>query len=195
MRRSRRLRRTQPLTDFFLHAALGRMFFRSGAMKKRDYKKLALLGFASGLFVLSSLQGQSIMGEEIQSVEGEDPVDTMDDTEIDPDYDPNAENEGYYLMSENELLMYLNAKGRKAYNGLSPEGKELARKVASRRCNNANECKGLNACKTDDNECAGQGQCKGQTKCSFGDKNLAVKLVAKKMAEKRQSTQNNGQNQ
>ena len=162
-------------------------------MRKRDFKSLAFLGITSGLCVLSSLHGQDILNEEIESVEGSDPVDTIDGDITEPPYDPNAENEGYYIMTENELLLHLNQKGRKLYDNLSPEGKELARQVSSRRCNNANECKGLNACKTDDNECAGKGNCKGLTKCSFGDKNLAIKLVAKKMAEKRQEAQNNEQ--
>ena len=37
------------------------------------------------------------------------------------------------------------------------------------------------------NTCAGQGQCKGQTKCAFSDKNVAVRVAAKKMAEKREA--------
>lgn len=88
-------------------------------------------------------------------------------------------------MTEDELLLELNDEGYKLYMSLDAEGKELARKVASTRCNASNECKGLNACKTDKNECAGKGQCKGQGKCAVSDKNLAVQLVAKKMAEKR----------
>ncbi|NGX58843.1 MAG: hypothetical protein K940chlam3_01751 [Chlamydiae bacterium] len=158
-------------------------------MKKRNFKSLAILGITSGLCVISSLQGQNILGEEIEAVEGEDPIETGEDSMPGPEFDPNSENEGYYIMSEDELLLQLNLKGRKLYDKLSPEGKELALKAASRRCNGANECKGLNACKTDDNDCAGKGMCKGKTKCAFGDKNLAVKLVKKKMAEKREATQ------
>lgn len=161
-------------------------------MKKRNLKKLAALGLASGLLVLSAVDGQNIISEEIESVEGDDPADGSVPELDDENYDPNSENEGYYLMTEQELLLQLNQRGRKVYNSLSPEGKTLALKVASRRCNNANECKGLNACRTDDNDCAGQGSCKGQTKCAIGDKNLAVKLVANKMAAKRQETQQNG---
>jgi len=169
----------------------GRMFFLEEIiMKKRDLKSLAIIGVASGLCLMSTLHGQDILNEEIESVEGEDPVDTMEGDIHEPEYDPNEENEGYYLMTEQELLLNLNNQGRKLYNGLSPEGKELARKVASRRCNNANECKGLNACMTNDNDCAGKGSCKGKTKCAIGDKNLAVKLVVQKMAEKRKNAQN-----
>lgn len=125
-------------------------------------KKLALLGLCSGL----------VLASEVRAAEEED------------NYDPNSENEGYYLMSEEELMINLNHKGRELYNSLTPEGKQLALQVASRRCNHANACKGLNACKTDDNDCAGKGACKGQSKCAVGDKNLAVKLAAQYMKNK-----------
>lgn len=102
--------------------------------------------------------------------------------------DPNSENMGYHLMSEDELLLQLNDQAAKQYQALSPEGKALAREVASQRCQGTNQCKGLNACQTDKNNCAGQGSCKGQTKCAFSDKNIVIKLVTKKMAEKRSSS-------
>ncbi len=97
----------------------------------------------------------------------------------------------YQLMTEDELLLQLNEEGTKIFNSLSPEGRELALKIASRSCNNTNECAGTNACRTDKNKCAGQGSCTGTTKCSVSDKNFAVKIAAKKMAEKRsQALQN-----
>lgn len=99
-------------------------------------------------------------------------------------------NLGYHLMSEDELLMELNDKGAAIYNSLDAEGKALARRVASQRCDHTNECKGLNACQTDKNECAGKGACKGQGKCAFADKNLAVKVVADKLAQKRTNAMN-----
>lgn len=101
--------------------------------------------------------------------------------------DPSHGNMGYKLMTEEELSLELNQEGWELYQSLSPEGKALARQVASRRCGGSNTCKGLNACATDKNSCAGKGECKGQTKCSLSDKGLAVRLVAKKMAEKRQN--------
>lgn len=136
-------------------------------MKKFDLKKIAL----------ASLIVASLHAEEVKS----------DDT---IHYDPEAENAAYHLMSEEELLENLNAKSKEIYNNLTPEGKELARKVASQNCNNTNECKGFNACKTETNDCAGKGSCRGTSKCAFSDKNLAVKLVAEKMAKKRQNTIN-----
>lgn len=95
----------------------------------------------------------------------------------------------YQLMTEDELLLQLNDEGTRIYNSLSPEGKKLAIQTASRSCNGSNTCSHLNACKSDSNKCAGQGSCKGQTKCAFSDKNVAVKLAAKKMAEKRLEAQ------
>lgn len=99
--------------------------------------------------------------------------------------DLNDGNLGYHLMSEDELMLELNDDGIKQYKSLSEEGKALARELASQRCNNTNKCRGQNACKTDKNDCAGLANCKMQSKCAFSDKNLAVKIAAKLMAEKR----------
>lgn len=121
----------------------------------------------------------------------QDPSKVSTNTDNYKEVDPNSENMGYYLMSEDELLLELNDEGTKIYKSLSPEGKKLAREVASQRCNGTNSCKGLNACQTDQNSCAGKGSCKGKSKCAISDKNLAVKLVAKKMAEKRNGALNN----
>lgn len=140
-------------------------------MKRKDIKKLALLGIISGLCTASLSEAA-----------------TNKNDNADKENSATDENEGYYLMSEEELLTNLNSSTKKIYEGLSPEGKMLAREVASQRCNGTNKCKGLNACKTAKNDCAGKGRCKGTTKCAFADKNLAVKLVAKKMAEKRGET-------
>lgn len=133
-------------------------------MKKINLKKLAISGVACGLCTLQT------------GVAAEEKKDKIDYA---------AQNLNYHLMTEDELLNQLNDEGVKLYNGLTPEGKKLAREVASATCNNQNPCKGLNACKTDKNACNGQGACKGQGKCAQSDPNVAVKLVAKKMAEKR----------
>ena len=94
-------------------------------------------------------------------------------------------------LTKDELLLELNQEGADLFNSLSPEGQQLAIKLASRGCNNNNDCAGENACHTDRNKCAGKGKCKGQTKCAFSDKNLAVKVAAKKMEEKRMQLQKN----
>jgi hypothetical protein len=100
--------------------------------------------------------------------------------------DPSDGNMGYHLLSDEELTLELTEQGMAMYNKLSPEEKELAREVASGRCNGTNKCEHLNACRTEKNECAGKGKCKGQGKCAFSDKNVAVKLVYDKvMAAKR----------
>lgn len=92
----------------------------------------------------------------------------------------------YHLMTADELMLELTNDGAKVFNTLSPEGQKLALKIASRSCDGTNDCKGQNACQTKNNQCAGKGQCKGTTKCAVGDKNLAVRLAAKIMAEKRE---------
>lgn len=119
------------------------------------------------------------------------PYASPDQKDSNQEYDPNDGNMGYHLMNESELMLELNAEGRKMYNSLTPEGKTLALKVASMRCAGTNDCKNLNACKTDKNDCAGQGQCKGQGKCAVADKNLAVKLVYQKMKAKRDNALQN----
>lgn len=101
--------------------------------------------------------------------------------------DPSYGNMGYKLMTEEELSLELTQDGFNLYKTLTPEGKKLALEVASRRCGSTNSCKGLNACATEENTCAGKGSCKGKTKCAIGDKNLAIRLVAKKMNEKREN--------
>lgn len=132
-------------------------------MKKINLKKLAVSGFLTGLCTVQAVEAAEKSKETIYQ----------------------AQNLNYHLMTEDELLDQLNDEGVKIYNTLTPEGKKLAREVASATCNNQNPCKGLNACKTDKNECNGQGACKGQGKCAQSDPNVAVKLVAKKMANKR----------
>lgn len=136
-------------------------------MKKNPYKKLILIGLA-GAFSLSA-------------------ADTKDAKAASPD-DPAYGNMNYHLMTDDDIRLELSPEGIKLYNSLDAEGKALARKVASQRCAKTNDCKGLNACATDDNKCAGQGKCKGTSKCGFSNKDLAVKVVYDKlMKEKRES--------
>lgn len=146
-------------------------------MKKRNLESLIVLGLLSG----SLLTGKVL-------------ADTKDSKTKDNSDNPvlSAENGnmGYHLMTEDELLMQLNSEGTKIYQSLTPEGKKLALKVASSSCNDTNECKGLNACRTEKNTCAGKGECKARGKCAISDPNLAIKLVQKKMAEKRENAQN-----
>lgn len=186
-------------------------------IKKKDLKKLALLGLTSGLFVVTEEAPATLLDDvdsghllaavtkhgcphgcpakktaardlpasSLTKLQAPDAKDKKTAEASDADYDPNAGNLGYYLMTEDELLLELSADGAKLYNSLSPEGKALALKVASMRCKGTNECAGLNACKTEQNDCAGKGSCQGLGKCGIADKNLAVKLVYEKMAKKR----------
>lgn len=145
-------------------------------MKKKFLKQAALAGITAGVVIAQSLDA------------------AQDSSKTPPKKEdagnPNDGNLGYHLMTEDELLLDLNDEGYKLYMSLTPEGKALAREVASTRCNGSNQCAGLNACASDKNQCLGKGACKGQGKCAISDKNLAVKLVAKKMEAERNKTLN-----
>ena len=91
-------------------------------------------------------------------------------------------------LTESQLLSQLNDEGKATYKSLDPAGKALALKLANQTCKGQNECKGLNSCKTEKNSCAGNGGCAGTSPGAFKDKNTAVKVAAKKMAEKRNHT-------
>jgi len=166
-------------------------------MKKNDLKKLALMGLSGGILILNPAIAKAATAVNSPKPSHKSIADAADDkkkTDTDKkkaDVDYNEGNVGYHLYSEEELLLELDASGTKLYQSLTPEGKALALQVASARCDHTNACKGLNACKTDKNECAGKGGCKGMGKCALADKNLAVKLAAKKMAEKRNQVNNN----
>jgi hypothetical protein len=143
-------------------------------MKNRDLKKLALLGLASGM----------VLAQDIQAADSKDNSKELT-AQLKAGLISNQE------YTEKELLGELNADGKRMYNELSPEGKQIALKTAGNVCSGQNECKGLNACKTDDHACAGQGKCKGQGKCVIADKNTAVKLVYNKMVGKRAAANGN----
>ena len=154
-------------------------------MQKEKIIKVAFLGLVNGLLISSS---GSILAKEngkTQSPQVLNSPTSTDANKEDAPADPNSENLGYHLMTEDELLLELNDAGTKQYMSLSPEGKALAREVASQRCQGSNSCKGLNACESEKNKCAGKGTCKGTSKCAVSDKNLAVRIVADKMAQKR----------
>ncbi|MCB1111674.1 MAG: hypothetical protein H7A37_03835 [Chlamydiales bacterium] len=157
-------------------------------MKKRHLSNLALLGIASGLMVTQQAHADeqgAANGTEQQGCGAKNGCGGKTDEDI---KDANNSNMGYHLMSEDELLLELNPQGEDLFENLNSEGKDLARYVASQRCNGTNLCKGLNACQTEHNACAGQGSCKGTGKCAFSDKNLAVKVVADHMKAKREQS-------
>lgn len=153
-------------------------------MKRQDLKKIALLGIMSGVVLSQSVQAQDLRQSPASSAANSSATKTHAP-------DPNDGNLGYHLMTEDELLLELNADGQKMYHSMDAKNKELTLKVASARCANTSECKGLNACKTEKNACAGQGSCKGLGKCAIADKNLAVKLVYDKMQKKRAEANGN----
>ncbi len=144
-------------------------------MNKKELHRLMMAGITVGL----CLSSHSLKGEEKKASSGFLELVASTNGNI-----------TFREMTKDDLLLELNQEGADLFNSLSPEGQKFALKIASRSCNNMNDCKGENACRTDKNKCAGQGECKGQTKCAFSDKNLAVKVAARKMAEKRQILQN-----
>lgn len=160
-------------------------------MKKQDFVKLAVMGISSGLLIANQLNTPlnastpDDQPKESNGCGGKSGCGGEEDT-----YGKDNGNIGFYILSEDELLLELNEKGENLYMSMSDEGKELARKVASQRCNGTNLCKGLNACQTEEHSCAGMGSCKGTGKCGFSDKNLAVKVVSRKMQEKRNQVSN-----
>jgi hypothetical protein len=141
--------------------------------KKTNLKKIALMGMASSVLLASSqvnaAQQQSNTGNQYYVANSMNSV---------------AQNTSKTLTAE-ELLSQLNPEVRATYQALSPEGKALALKLANQSCKGQNECKGLNSCKTKDNVCAGHGGCAGLSKAPFANKNMAVMVAAKNMAEKR----------
>jgi hypothetical protein len=140
-------------------------------MKKRtNLMKLATMGIASGILITNGqLHGHQFT------------ADTMNSS---------TQASSNKMMTESELMSKLNDEGKAIYQGLSQEGKEMAIKMASQTCKGKNECKGMNSCKSDKNACLGQGGCKGTSKGPFTDKNDAVKLAQKKMADKRSNMMN-----
>ncbi len=163
-------------------------------MERKNLKKLALLGLAGGIALAQLAEADETPDnyqQKIASLLASNTSDIKSSSKSSTDPDPNDGNLGYHLMSEDELLLELNADGQRMYNELDPAGKKLAREVASGRCANTNFCKGLNACKTDKNDCAGKASCKGEGKCGIADKNLAVRLVYNKMMKKRAEANGN----
>lgn len=131
-------------------------------MKKRDLKKLALLGFAGGSFLLTGCETKIGDSANSQVV----------------DQQP---------LTENALVDSLDSKTKRIYDSLDPQGKALALQLANQTCKGQNTCKGLNSCKSASNSCAGNGGCKGTSPGPFKDKNTAVQVAAKKMAEQRKA--------
>lgn len=167
-------------------------------MKKRDFtlKGLALTGLVAGLLVAPAHAAEEAKNKPAAADKPKKATteDKQKKTDSDDDFmkafDKYDGNIGYHLFTDEEMKRELNPDGLRMYESLSPEGKELARKVASQSCNGQNDCKGLGGCQTDEHKCAGKNKCKGKGKCAIADKNLAVKLAFDKMRDKREGAQN-----
>ena len=130
-------------------------------MKKSDLKKLALLGIA-GTISMTCVSCGDMQRSKNASSEKEQTKLTAD-----------------------QLVAKLDPETKAVYNNLDSEGKDLALKLANQSCKGQNTCKGLNSCQSSDHTCAGKGSCAGTSATNFKNKNDAVKVAAKHMAEKR----------
>lgn len=149
--------------------------------KKTNLKKIALMGMAGGALIA---QSQVAAAQPQNDYRGSQyyTADAMD----------SSMQNSNKTMTEQDLLSQLNSEGKSTYQSLDQEGKALALKLANQSCKGQNGCKGLNSCKSKENACAGQSGCKGTSKGPFMDKNAAVKVAAKHMAEKRSMMMNGG---
>jgi hypothetical protein len=167
-------------------------------MKKKDLKKLALLGI-TGVAVVSqgslladvstnmnanttlahSCGGQGKCSGH-SSPKGSGVIADADD------YSRGTSSTAQ-TMTEDQLRSQLNSTSKEEFDRLDREGKRTALKLASRSCKGNNDCKGQNSCKTSEHSCAGKGSCAGTSACNFKDKNAAVK-VAKQLQDKRGQT-------
>ena len=86
------------------------------------------------------------------------------------------------------LFSKLDSAHLQMFNSMSCEGQKLTMQLANQTCAGQNGCKGLNSCKTDHNACKGQGSCKGTSKGPFTNKNDAVEVAQKHMAEQRMNS-------
>lgn len=184
-------------------------------MKRHDLTKLALMGLVGGCLLASN---QASADEERKDRENEgiylaakcgagcngsprpnnpsyasyrssDPYVADNDSDM---VQQGAQANFQQKMTKQELENKLDPQTKALYQNLSDEGRGLALKLANQDCKGKNDCKGMSACKSDKHECAGKNSCKGQGTCKFQNSNLAVKVAAKKMAEKRSSMNQGG---
>lgn len=87
---------------------------------------------------------------------------------------------------ESSLTPELSKSGHYFYDQFDRDGQALAYTLVQQECKGKNNCRGMNSCKLEGiNHCAGLAQCKGKGNGYFEDKNLAIKVAAKLMAERR----------
>lgn len=145
-------------------------------MKKHDLKKLALMGLTGGVL----LSAQSINAEEtpsenaVASVTADHKCGSGSSCNHQrggsgggagcQQHKPKPQTQQRRELTERELIEHLNDEGKQVYNALTPEGKALALRLASRSC--------------------GAGSCGG----AYTNKNVAVNEAARQMADKRAKT-------
>ncbi len=134
-------------------------------MKKKNLSHLATLGLMSGLVSLSVPSHAEEAKTEIMQTAAacSEPSQSKRD----------------------QLFSSLSKKSQDIYNSLSCEGKNLAMKLAMASPGAPNMCAGLNSCAGGDHGCQGLGSCEGTGSGYFKDKNKAVEVAQKAMANKR----------
>jgi hypothetical protein len=137
-------------------------------MKKKNLSHLATLGLMSGLVSLSIPSEAKEAGEAKAEITQTAAVCS----------EPSQ-------SKTDQLFGSLNQKSKDIYNSLSCEGKNLAMKLAMASPGAPNMCAGLNSCSGGDHKCAGLGSCEGTGSGYFKDKNKAVEVAQKAMANKR----------
>lgn len=167
-------------------------------MKEEHLKKLAVIGLTTGLLIsphkpLIAKEALSIINQNLTllaDASSEKTDSKKESGQVDKETNElieksEAQNLNYHKVTEDELYGLVNTKTWQLYQSLDPVGKALALKIASQTCNNQNDCKHQNACQTASNPCAGKGDCKAKSKCNMSDKNIAVKIAAQVMEERR----------
>lgn len=142
-------------------------------MKKKDLKKIALLGIAGGCMLASqgAVQADDANSEILPNVIAAGcgahgcnhgtPSSSGSSRGYVAEADENMMADSGQMMTEDQLMSQLSDQGKQIYNGLSPQGKSLALKLAS--------------------------------KSAFRDKNMAVRAAAQKEAREQASPSMGGQ--
>lgn len=166
-------------------------------MNKTDLKKLALMVIAGGILFSAQSQASGDTSLDIQvdnliakhgcagkgdcgGHRGRPKAFPKPQTQA---YNTNNIGRNYYTganmmepgegdLTEEDLIQQLNQEGRDLYNSLNDEGKALALQLANQTCDGHNEYE-------------------DQSTCNFKDKNLAVKVAAKRMEEQRGNVNQN----
>lgn len=89
-------------------------------------------------------------------------------------------------IAELKIQSELTQCSRYLYENMNKKEREMVFQLMHGECKGQNRCKGMNSCKQEgQNHCAGMCECNGQGNGFFPSTDLAVRVAAKHMAEKR----------